>query len=255
MHMNQTITHYRFGDTVFRIETPVPLMKDDRFEAFRVESCVAPAFTLTVESITDEMDTDKDWPAVLYRSDDRVRVCMNVGLLPYITVANLMVISRADRLMTERECFILHASYIIREGEAILFCAPCGTGKSTQARFWERERGSTVINEDRVLVFLRDGVFHAGGIWATGSAGVTRNVTAPIRAVILLSQGPENRVIEERPFQKLVRILPQCSYDDNDGRARERMTDLLIRLIGGVKVLSYACINHPSSVDDLEAYL
>jgi hypothetical protein len=112
-----------------------------------------------------------------------------------------------------------------------------------------------VVNEDRVLVFSRQGRFYAGGIWATGSAGITQNITAPIRAVILLGQGPENRVYDERPSQRLVKLIPQCSYDETSSAAYGRIVGLVMDLLGSVKVLSYDCVNHPSAVADLEAYL
>ena len=111
-----------------------------------------------------------------------------------------------------------------------------------------------IVNEDRALIFSRDGRFYAGGVWATGSAGITRNVTAPLRAVILLGQGPENRVFEERPSARIVKLVPQCSYDDTSPAAYARIVGLMMDLLGSVKVLSYDCINHPSAVEDLEAY-
>ena len=255
MHMNRTVTQYRFGNTVFRIETPVPMMQDPRFEAFAADLSESADFSLIVEALPPQSALDQDWPALLERDGNEITVSMNTKLLPSIPVANLMVISHADHLLTERESFILHASYVLHEGQAILFCAPCGTGKSTQAHFWKSERGSTVVNEDRVLIFRRNGIYYAGGIWATGSAGVTQNSTAPIRAIILLGQGPENRVTELRPSQKIIRLLPQCSYDHRDPNAYDRMMIQVIQMVEGLKILSYDCINHPSSVDDLEAYL
>jgi hypothetical protein len=253
--MNHSVTQYRFGDTVFRCETQVPFARDPRFEAFAVGEDVPPTYTLSTHTITMEMAENTDWPAVTRREGNHVKVYMNTDLLPSVTVANLLVVSRADHLLPEQGAFILHASYVLYNGEAILFCAPKQTGKSTQARFWERERGAMIVNEDRALIFSRNGKFYAGGVWATGSAGITRNVTAPLRAVILLGQGPENRVYEERPSERMVKLVPQCSYDETSPAAYARIVGLVLDLLGSVKVLSYDCINHPSAVDDLEAYL
>jgi hypothetical protein len=253
--MNKTVTQYRFGDTVFRVETHAPMRKDPRFEAFSVPEEVPPTYILSTHTMTMEMAENTSWPAVTRREGNHIRVYMNTELIPSITVANLLVISHADHLLPEQGAFILHASYVLHNGEAILFCAPKQTGKSTQAGYWERERGAVVVNEDRALIFSREGRFYAGGIWATGSAGITKPVTAPIRAVILLGQGTENRVFEERPSQRIVKLLPQCSYDETSPAAYGRMVGLVMDLLGSVRVLSYDCVNHPSAVADLEAYL
>jgi hypothetical protein len=109
-----------------------------------------------------------------------------------------------------------------------------------------------VVNEDRVMIHKKNGTYMASGAWATGSARLTANVTAPIRAIILLGQGAENRVARCRPSQALVRLMPQCSYDETDGKSVDRMFSILMDLIAHVPIFSYDCINHPSAVEDLE---
>ena len=253
--MNYTVVYYRFGDTVFCIETPGAMKQDPRFEAFAVPPTEHPTYILTVKTITVEMCELSEWPAYVTREGNHLQVYLNTELIPNITVANLLVVSHADLLLPEQGGFLLHASYIHHNGEAILFSAPCETGKSTQAHFWAQERGSTVVNEDRVLVFSRDGEFYAAGIWATGSAGVTKNITAPIRAVVLLGQGPENRVTVPPVPLRLQRLMSQSTYDPSDPVSYRDVLLLACSLIDHVKVISYDCINHPSSVRDLEAYL
>ena len=58
-----------------------------------------------------------------------------------------------DYIMSHNHRVILHSSFISRQGEGILFTAPSGTGKSTQADLWKRhEEGVTIINGDRSIL-------------------------------------------------------------------------------------------------------
>jgi hypothetical protein len=105
------------------------------------------------------------------------------------------------------------------------------------------------------MLHKKNGAYMASGAWATGSARLTANVTAPIRAIILLGQGSENRVARCKPSQALARLMPQCSYDETDGKSVDRMFSILMDLIAHVPIFSYDCINHPSSVEDLEKFI
>jgi hypothetical protein len=247
-----SIKQYTFGDLTFRVETPIPLREDARFEAFSSDVAETPDYTLTVRAFRPDQRPENAWPVITERNGREITVYMRTELLSEITVANLFITARVADLLPEHGACLLHASYVLHEGQAILFSAPSGTGKSTQAHFWEQERGSTVVNEDRVMIHKKNGTYMASGAWATGSARLTANITAPIRAIILLGQGSENRGERCRPSQALARLMPQCSYDETDGKSVDRMFSILMDLIAHVPILSYDCINHPSAVEDLE---
>lgn len=57
-----------------------------------------------------------------------------------------------ERLLLSRQGLLLHASFIRWQDRGILFSAPSGTGKSTQADLWVRHRGAEVINGDRAAL-------------------------------------------------------------------------------------------------------
>lgn len=69
-----------------------------------------------------------------------------------------------NHILLERNAVVLHASYIEHEGDAVLFCAPSGTGKSTQAELWKKYRSARIINGDRCLIRKGEAGFTAGGI-------------------------------------------------------------------------------------------
>ena len=68
-----------------------------------------------------------------------------------------------SHILLKFDAFVLHGAHIVVDGEAIVFSAPSGTGKSTQAELWRRHRSAAVINGDRVLVRKSADGFTAGG--------------------------------------------------------------------------------------------
>lgn len=57
-----------------------------------------------------------------------------------------------EKKLMIKDAFVLHSSYIIKDDEAILFTAPSGTGKSTQAELWKKYNNAIIVNGDRTLI-------------------------------------------------------------------------------------------------------
>lgn len=149
---------------------------------------------------------------------------------------------------------VLHSAYIVTPaGEAILFSGPSGIGKSTQAALWERFAGAQVINGDRALLDV--GKQTANGIFYAGTSGICKNVTAPIRAIVLLGQSDANRVFVPSPQAAFAGVLSQCAYYDWDALSATNMTGCVARLVSDVPVLHLDCRADASAVRALQEYL
>lgn len=157
-------------------------------------------------------------------------------------------------IFAERGMLVLHSAYIVtRAGEAILFSGPSGVGKSTQAALWERCAGARVVNGDRALVDV--GKKTANGIFYSGTSGISENVTAPIRAIVLLGQGSENRVFVPSPQAAFAGVLSQCAYYEWDACSAEQMTECVARLVSDVPVLRMDCLPDATAVEALRGKL
>ena len=156
-----------------------------------------------------------------------------------------------SHLLLNNGAVIMHGAYIISNGEAIVFSAPSGTGKSTQAELWRKERGAAVINGDRVLIRRGDNGFTAGGIHYCGTSGICENVTAPLRAVVLLGQAAKNSVCRCPGSQALRRMLPECACCTDFTDEAARLVMLLSELINSVAVLKFDCLPDKSAVEAL----
>lgn len=149
---------------------------------------------------------------------------------------------------------VLHSAYIVTPaGEAILFSGPSGIGKSTQAALWERFAGAQVINGDRALLDVDRKT--ANGIFYSGTSGICRNVTAPIRAIVLLGQSDENRIFVPSPQAAFAGVLSQCAYYDWDALSATNMTGCVARLVSDVPVLHFDCRADASAVRALQEHL
>ena len=141
-----------------------------------------------------------------------------------------------------------------RQGKA-LYREPSGTGKSTQAGLWEQYRGGETINGDRALLQKLDGRWTARGWPVCGSSGICRNEDTPIRAIVMLSQAPENRVERLHPAQAFAQLYGQITVNRWNRAATARAVGLIEDLIGAVPVFHLGCTISEKAVDCLDAAL
>lgn len=151
--------------------------------------------------------------------------------------------------------FLLHASYIGLNGKAILFTAPSGTGKSTQAELWRRLRGAELINGDRAAVMVGQEGVMACGIPFCGTSGVSKNVTLPVEAIVCLSQAPRSAASALKGLRAFRYVWEGCSVNVWNKEDVERCTQAVMSAVQQVPVISLACTPDGSAVAALEEVL
>ena len=157
-----------------------------------------------------------------------------------------------ERHMMRRDALVLHCAYMEWEGKAILFSAPSGTGKTTQATLWEKHRGTRVVNGDKALLRLVDGVWTANGWPVCGSSQVCHDESMPVRAIVMLSQGKENTVSRLAPFAAFTQIYSQITVNFWNRDAQRRAMDLIEQLATQVPVYHLSCTISEEAVACLE---
>ena len=94
--------------------------------------------------------------------------------------------------------FLMHSASAIRNGKAFLFAGVSGAGKTTISRLAPPD--ATLLTDEISYVRKQDGGYIAHGTPFTGEvAKLGENVSAPIAALYLLAQGPENRIDPVEP--------------------------------------------------------
>lgn len=144
--------------------------------------------------------------------------------------------------------FVFHCSYIDHNGKAILFTAPSGTGKSTQAELWNALRGAEIINGDRAAVRILDGTAMAEGIPFAGSSRYCKNHCLPIEAIVYLGQAPQTTIRKMKGFEAFARIWEGCSVNTWDKEDLSLVSGVVKHLAENVPVYHLLCTPDESAV-------
>ena len=109
-----------------------------------------------------------------------------------------------EKHLVLQNSFAFHCAYLDFEGKAILFSGPSGIGKTTHTNLWCQylPDQAKVLNGDKCLLSREGNTFYANGWPICGSSGICHNERREVRAVVLLQQAPENRLIEEKKISK-----------------------------------------------------
>lgn len=170
---------------------------------------------------------------------------------PVNTLGNILRMLPVRRIMTVKGVLFFHASQIGLGGKGILFTAPSGTGKTTQAKLWRKHRGAQILCNDRTLTDTR----LTYGFPADGSEPVFTGEQRALGAIVVLEQAPENTVRRLRTREVLLHLMPQLVLDTWDPAAAAAVMELLLNMIPQTPVYLLRCTPDEHAVQCLEQQL
>lgn len=293
MRVEMMRRYYGIGGVVFAIESdrdfsdgepyslfsiPCPTEDDVTvFSAVHAEALPRPRGEMIYEETNRRVYRDKNGDVTLYfgfYSDGRV-IDREIGMMKYFTgdernvrilltdgggrlpdnSAMLFKVLFLEHLLLLNGGVILHSSYVVTRYGAVLFTAPSGTGKSTQAELWQRYKGAETVNGDCSVIRKENGVYKAFGLPFSGSSGICFNRTCPIAAVVALGQARENRLKRLFGSDAFVKIFGGIKRDTWDFAGMEMCTAVLGELCAEVPVFSLDCLPDFSAVELLDREL
>jgi hypothetical protein len=96
-------------------------------------------------------------------------------------------------------------------GRGHLFVGQSGAGKSTMARLWENEPGTTVLSDDRIILRkIENAIWMYGTPWH-GEAMLASPSRAPLTAVYFLKKGQKCELIFQKQAGSVSRLFA-CSF-------------------------------------------
>ena len=146
------------------------------------------------------------------------------------------------------DTLLFHGSVVAVDGEAFLFTAKSGTGKSTHTRLWREVFGerAVMVNDDKpFLTITEEGVFAYGSPW-NGKHHLGANTSVPLKAICILERGEENEIHPISPKDALFMLFQQSNRPRNARNLAQYM-NLLDRLSVGVAFYSLSCNMSPEA--------
>lgn len=151
-------------------------------------------------------------------------------------------------LLLEHNILILHSSCVEYNGEAILFTAPKQTGKSTQAELWQRYKGATIVNGDRMAIGFENARLTAYGTPYRGSSKIGLNKNLPVRAVVLLSQADENVLSELKGSSAFIALFQGITADMEIPETAQKVSAIVSEITNKTDIYSLSCLPDEGAV-------
>lgn len=161
---------------------------------------------------------------------------------------NLCDLLGLESLLLRYSGLLIHSSFIRWGNKGILFSAPSGTGKSTQADLWEKYENAEILNGDRAGIRRISERWIAYGLPYSGSSSIYRNECAPIFAVVVLKQGKKNQIQRLTSAQAFRSLFPEIITHSWDKKFVENVTEMLCHLVTEIPIYQLACLPDESAV-------
>ena len=161
---------------------------------------------------------------------------------------NAAVHSLLAEKITEYGVLLMHGSALCMDGEDYLFTAKSGTGKSTHARLWREVFGDRVwmINDDKPMLKVSErGVTVYGTPW-DGKHGLSRNASAPLKAIVRLERAAENRIRPLRSADAYPTLCVQC-FSSGKPEVARRIAEMEKQIMNSVPFYALECNMDPEA--------
>lgn len=147
----------------------------------------------------------------------------------------------ADRML-DFDTILMHGAVVAVDGEAYLFTAPSGTGKTTHISLWlDNLPDAYVVNGDKPLLIVEDTPLACGTPWC-GKERMGTNAIVPLKAIVMMKRAEENAM---RPlsFMEAFPHLLEQSHRPEDAEKMRKTVRLLSSLGKRVALWQFECNN------------
>lgn len=269
---------YSFGNIVIEINSEIAECDDSKFELFllskneksdeviyinKKESVLLPAYRSMYREEDFEVWKSQETEIRAYSKLNQVHAVLSINSknnrLEFvgkyhddkISIRKLFNYIALEKIFLKHNAIVIHSSFVICEGKAVLFSAPSGTGKSTQADLWGKYKGAEIVNGDRTLIKYDNGCWMAYGLPFSGSSEYCKNRSAPINAIICLNQSKTNQAQKMRSANAVKKLYSEITVNYWDSDYVNKTLDLIEDLVSIIPVYEYRCTKYEGAVSCL----
>ena len=160
-----------------------------------------------------------------------------------------------EKILLQFDGLILHSSFIKHNNKAILFSAPSGTGKSTQADLWVKHKNATVINGDRTALRKVNNKWQAYGIPMCGTSNIYVNDKMDLEAIVVIRQNKENIANKISMKDGFKYLYSEISLNNWNTDVINKAFDLIMDLSSNLPMYLLQCTKEKEAVDCLAEIL
>ncbi|MBQ6717430.1 MAG: hypothetical protein IJN22_00885 [Clostridia bacterium] len=187
--------------------------------------------------------SQSDTPDIIAKADNAA-ILKEKELVPSAPIEScesLCIYRAIGERLPHFDRFVFHGAAIEYGGNAYLFTAPSGTGKTTHINLWKQYLGDKVdiINGDKPIIKAGNISTVYGTPWA-GKEGYQRNTSAPLKAICILKQGKENKITKLELAEAVNHLMRQV-YLPSDPSALSKTLELLGTVIENTPVYILEC--------------
>ncbi len=276
------LMNYKIGTFTVQIDSDFPITESEMAELFRTNEtgklkCVCKTVDVVRDDYPNRIYSEENLNVyALDRGIEMVRLAQVPRTRAYLSATEHECGRKIDlryaasdlswssqigylwRAINLRHCLmraanlLLHSSYIDVGGSAVLFVGAPGSGKTTQAALWAKYRGATIINGDRAVIGMENGVSMAYGVPLTGSSHICRNESLPIKAVAVINRDLRNRVQPISGPRAMAAVGKNTALDKWRSGEYAAALSILDEILGRVAVFEMGCTEDERSVKALE---
>lgn len=260
---------FNISGLYFCVESPKQLQVPEEFQVFQVEGTAEPDIRMQISFDSENFRWEKDavkLAETIYRQRDctiqrylwkgqqwlirsesaggkkscRLFIPSEFGDT-FCAQGKWLNYFALERMLLPFDRLILHASYVRYQGKAILFSAPSGGGKSTQASLWEKYFNAEIINGDKAVISVDASGCIAYGSPVAGSSGIYKNIGASVSAIVILQKSSNNHMRPMAAREAYLAIYGQCVKSSWDQEYNCKLLEVIERLLEKIPVYLLGC--------------
>lgn len=138
--------------------------------------------------------------------------------------------------------FMLHSSAVVLDGEAYLFSAQSGTGKSTHTGLWLEKFGerAKILNDDKPAIRLIDGKVYACGTPWSGKSDLSVNECVPLRGICFLERSEENH-IKKISIKEAISLILEQTLKMNNVQNLDKLLGCMEKVLKNISIYKMGC--------------